>query len=320
MTFGETWGWGADKPTSRAIFDRFAGRGGNFIDTSVNYTDGTSEEFIGEFLEGQRDRFVVATKYTLTQPNATDPNSGGNHRKNMRLSVERSLRRLRTDYIDVLYLHAWDYLTPVEEIARGMDDLVRAGKVLYLAFSDTPAYIVAEANARAELMGWSRFIGWQVPYSLLSRALEREILPAARHWEMAVLLWGILEAGILSGKFRSKPTDPTRLDHEQVKLGEQAQRTVETVGQIAAETGRSMSQVAINWVRQSSRAQMLPILGGRTIPQIEDNLGVLDWSLTDEQITRLDAVSAIPLGFPHDFLPGNRYIFGATYDQIDKRG
>lgn len=319
MTFGETWGWGASKETSRAIFDRFAERGGNFVDTSVNYTDGTSEEFLGDFLEGQRDRFVVATKYTLTRPDSTDPNSGGNHRKNMRLSVERSLRRLKTDYIDLLYLHAWDYMTPVEEVVRAMDDLVRAGKVLYLAFSDTPAYIVAEANTRAALMGNSRFIGWQVPYSLLHRDLEREVLPAARHWDMAVLPWGILQAGVLTGKFRSKPTDPTRLDPEQITLDERGERTVDMVAQIAAESGRSMSQVSINWVRQSQRAQMLPILGARTISQIEDNLAVLDWSLTPEQIARLDEVSAIPLGFPHDFLPGNRYIFGATFDQIDKR-
>ena len=319
MTFGETWGWGASKETSRAIFDRFAERGGNFVDTSVNYTDGTSEEFLGDFLEGQRDRFVVATKYTLTRPDSTDPNSGGNHRKNMRLSVERSLRRLKTDYIDLLYLHAWDYMTPVEEVVRAMDDLVRAGKVLYLAFSDTPAYIVAEANTRAALMGNSRFIGWQVPYSLLRRDLEREVLPAARHWDMAVLPWGILQAGVLTGKFRSKPTDPTRLDPEQITLDERGESTVEMVEQIAAESGRTMSQVSINWVRQSQRAQMLPILGARTIPQIEDNLAVLDWSLTPEQIARLDEVSALPLGFPHDFLPGNRYIFGATFDQIDKR-
>jgi aryl-alcohol dehydrogenase-like predicted oxidoreductase len=317
MTFGETWGWGASKETSRAILDRFADRGGNYIDTSVNYTDGTSEEFIGEFLEGRRDQFVVATKYTLTKPDSTDPNSGGNHRKNMRLSVERSLRRLRTDYIDLLYLHAWDYMTPVEEIARGMDDLVRAGKVLYLAFSDTPAYIVAEANTRAELMGWSRFIGLQLPYSLIDRAIERDLLPMARHWDMAVMPWGILEAGVLSGKFLNKPADPTRVNPETLKLDARGVAVVEAVQQIAAETGRSMSQVAINWVRQSSRAQMLPILGARTIPQIEDNLAVLDWSLTPEQITRMDEVSAIPLGFPHDFLPGNPYIFGGTFNQVD---
>ncbi|MEP7291322.1 MAG: aldo/keto reductase, partial [Chloroflexota bacterium] len=167
MTFGETWGWGASKEESQRIFNRFAEAGGNFIDTSVNYTDGTAEEFLGEFLStSHRDQFVVATKYTLTKSDSPDPNSGGNSRKNMRQSVERSLRHLKTDYIDLYYLHMWDYMTPVEEVMRGLDDLVRAGKVNYVALSDSPAYIAAEANTLAELRGWSRFVGLQLPYSL----------------------------------------------------------------------------------------------------------------------------------------------------------
>src|SRR5574341_1400340 len=166
MTFGETWGWGASKDESKKQFDYFAESGGNFIDTSVNYTDGTAEEFVGEFIHGEREHFVIATKYTLTRPDSTDPNSGGNSKKNMRQSVERSLKRLKTDYIDLYYLHMWDYMTPVEEVMRGLDDLVRAGKVLYVALSDSPAYIAAEANTLAELRGWARFLGLQVPYSL----------------------------------------------------------------------------------------------------------------------------------------------------------
>jgi aryl-alcohol dehydrogenase-like predicted oxidoreductase len=317
MTFGETWGWGASKEVSRAQFERFAELGGNYIDTSVNYTDGTSEEFLGEFLKGQRDQFVVATKYTLTKPDATDPNSGGNSRKNMRQSVERSLRRLQTDTIDLLYLHMWDYMTPVEEVVRGMDDLVRAGKVNYVAFSDTPAYIVAEANTRAELMGWSRFIGLQIPYSLLDRAVERDLLPMAKHWDMAVMPWGLLEAGILTGKFLNKPTEATRLDADNVKLSEKSHNVVLEVQKIAQEVGRSMAQVAINWVRQQPKAQMIPIVGARTLAQLEDNLAAAEWTLTDEQFARLDAASKIDLGFPHGFLNGNPYVFGATYDKID---
>ncbi len=177
MTFGETWGWGAPKTESKKMFDVFAKAGGNFIDTSVNYTDGTAEEFLGDFLKSDRDHFVVATKYSLTKPDDADPNRGGNSRKNMMKSVEKSLKRLKTDFIDVYYLHLWDYMTPVDEIVRGLDDLVRQGKINYAAFSDTPDYIVAEANTRAELMGWSRFIGMQVPYSLLGRAVERSIIP-----------------------------------------------------------------------------------------------------------------------------------------------
>jgi aryl-alcohol dehydrogenase-like predicted oxidoreductase len=317
MTFGETWGWGASKAESKKMFDLFAEAGGNFIDTSVNYTDGTAEEFLGDFLKADRDHFVVATKYTLTKPDNTDPNGGGNSRKNMMKSVERSLKRLKTDHIDIYYLHMWDSMTPVEEVVRGMDDLVRQGKVNYVAFSDTPDYIVAEANARADLMGWSRFIGMQVPYSLLGRAVERSIIPMAKHWDMAVLPWGLLNAGILTGKFLKKFKDPTRVDQKNLKMSEKNMGIVLEVQKIAEEVGKPMSQVAINWVKQQSKAQMIPILGARSVKQLKDNMGVLDWKLTDEQWKRLDEVSAIDLGFPHGFLEGNHYVYGATYDKID---
>lgn len=317
MTFGETWGWGASKAESKKMFDLFAEAGGNFIDTSVNYTDGTAEEFLGDFLKADRDHFVVATKYTLTKPDNTDPNGGGNSRKNMMKSVERSLKRLKTDHIDIYYLHMWDYMTPIEEVVRGLDDLVRMGKVHYVAFSDTPDYIVAEANVRADLMGWSRFIGMQIPYSLLDRAVERSIIPMARHWDMAVLPWGLLEAGILTGKFLKKTKDKTRINQAKLKLGEKSVKVVLEVQKVAEETGKPMSQVAINWVMQQPKAQMIPILGARSAKQLKDNMGVLDWKLTDEQWKRLDEASAIDLGFPHGFLDGNRYIYGATLDKID---
>ena len=317
MTFGETWGWGASKAESKKMFDLFANAGGNFIDTSVNYTDGTAEEFLGDLLKTNRDHFVVASKYTLTKPDNTDPNGGGNSRKNMMKSVEKSLKRLKTDFLDIYYLHMWDYMTPVEEVLRGLDDLVRQGKVNYVAFSDSPAYIVAEANTRAELMGWSRFIGMQVPYSLLDRAVERSIIPMAAHWDMAVLPWGLLEAGILTGKFLKKIKDSTRIDQKKLKLREKSQNIVKEVQSVAQETGRPMSQVAINWVRQNPVAQMIPILGARSTKQLKDNLDTIDWRLTDEQYQRLDTVSQIDLGFPQDMLNGNRYIFGATFDKID---
>lgn len=318
MTFGETWGWGASKQESRRQFDLFLEAGGNFMDTSVNYTDGTSETFLGEFIQEKRQSLVIATKYSLTRPDSADPNSGGNSRKNMVQSIERSLKRLGTDYVDLLYLHMWDYMTPVEEVLRGLDDLVRAGKVLYVAISDSPAWIVAEANARAELMGWSRFVGYQVPYSLLSRAVERDVLPAAKHWDMAVLTWGILESGILTGKFMGDVQGETRLNPEKLKLRDRHVQIVQEVQRIAQETGRSMAQVALNWVRQQqAKAQIIPILGARSAAQLQDNLGVLAWSLTGEQLDRLDEVSQIDLGFPHDLLPGNPYLFGSTFDLID---
>lgn len=317
MTFGETWGWGASKAESKKMFDLFANAGGNFIDTSINYTDGTSEEFLGDLLKTDRDHFVVATKYTLTKPDNADPNGGGNSRKNMMKSVEKSLKHLKTDFIDVYYLHMWDYMTPVDEVVRGLDDLVRQGKVNYVAFSDTPDYIVAEANTRAELMGWSRFVGMQIPYSLLDRAVERSIIPMAAHWDMTVLPWGLLEAGILTGKFLNGIKNPTRLNPKKIGLSEKSLNIVKEVQKISLEIGKPMSQVAINWVRQSPKAQMIPILGARSARQLKDNLGALDWKLSDDQYQRLDKVSAIDLGFPHGFLDGNRYIYGATFDKID---
>ena len=319
MTFGETWGWGASKAESKKMFDLFTKAGGNFIDTSINYTDGTSEEFLGDFLKTNRDYFVVATKYTLTKPDNTDPNGGGNSRKNMMKSVEKSLKHLKTDHIDLYYLHMWDFMTPVEEVVRGLDDLVRQGKVSYVAFSDTPDYVVAEANVRADLMGWSRFIGMQVPYSLLDRAVERSIIPMAKHWEMTVMPWGLLEAGILTGKFLKGIKSPTRLNQKKLRLSEKSISVVNEVEKISQEVGKPMSQVAINWVRQNPKAEMIPILGARSAKQLADNMAAIDWSLSAEQYKRLDEISAIDMGFPHGFLDGNHYIYGATYDKIDGR-
>ena len=315
MTFGEAWGWGAPPDECRKMIERFVEAGGNFIDTSVNYTDGEAETILGDLLQSSRDYFVIATKYTLTKPTSTDPNSGGNSRKNMMQSVERSLKRLRTDHIDLYYLHVWDYMTPVEEVLRGLDDLVRMGKVNYVAISDSPAYIAAEANAIAELRGWARFVGVQIPYSLADRGVEREILPMARHWDMTVMPWGLIEGGLLSGKYKAKGSTPTR--YSDVTISLRMQTIIDEVDRIAQETGRSMPQVAINWVRQQQhKARMIPILGARTDAQLQDNLAVLDWELSAEQLERLEKVSQIELGFPHDW-HGNPYVFGATFDKID---
>lgn len=316
MTFGTAWGWGAAPDECKRMFDRYAEAGGNFIDTSVNYTDGEAETILGDLLSADRDHFVVATKYTLTKRDSPDPNSGGNSRKNMRQSVERSLKRLQTDVIDLLYLHVWDYTTPVEEVLRGMDDLVRMGKVNYIAISDSPAYIVAEANTMAELRGWSRFVGVQLPYSLARREIEREMLPMARHWDMAVMPFSLIGGGVLTGKY-TESSEPTRFSREQMKIQERTQAIIDEVRAVSEEVGRSRAQVAINWVRQQQdRAQMIPILGARTLAQLEDNLAVLDWELSADQLQRLDEASKIELGFPHDW-HGNPYVFGKTFDQID---
>jgi len=205
MTFGPNWGWGADKAEAKNIFDAYASAGGNFIDTANRYTDGTAESYLGEFLAPDRDHFILATKYSLYD-RKDDPNFSGNHRKNMIRSLEGSLKRLNTDFIDIFWLHAWDFMTPVEEIMRGLDDLVKAGKVLHLGISDTPAWVVSQANTLADLRGWTAFTGLQFEYSLVERTPERDLMPMARAFGMAMTPWGILGAGVLSGKYNPGKT------------------------------------------------------------------------------------------------------------------
>jgi len=303
MTFGQTWGWGASREDSRRIFDAYVGAGGNFIDTANHYTQGTSEEYVGEFIRSERHRFVVATKYTLN-PRPEDPNAGGNHRKSLIQGLEGSLRRLGTDYIDVYWVHAWDFVTPVEELMRALDDAVRAGKVLYVGVSDAPAWAVARANTLAELKGWTSFAGLQIQYSLVERTPERELLPMAAALDLAVTAWSPLGGGMLSGKYAKARPDGTRFAQGtwgDAYLTERNLAIAEVVTQVALELGRSPSQVALAWLLQRPGV-IIPILGARTLSQIQDNLGSLEVSFTPEHVTRLDKASAIALGFPHDFL------------------
>ena len=315
MTFGDDWGWGAPKDESQKIFDKFVDAGGNFIDTANNYTNGTSEKFVGEFVKTDRDHFVVATKYTLSE-RGTDPNFGGNHRKNMRRSVEGSLKRLDTDHIDLLWLHMWDGMTPVEEVMRALDDLVHAGKVLYVGISDTPAWVVSQANTLADLRGWSRFVAYQGEYSLASRAPERDILPMTKAFDMTFLPWGILEGGELTGKYNSAtPSDEPKRSKD---TNERIKNIAADLMKLAYEIGCTPSQVALNWVRQRP-FHMIPIIGARSEQQLQDNLGCLDFELTSDQIERLNDASPIDLGFPHSFLNSDHVrglIFGKTFEQI----
>jgi aryl-alcohol dehydrogenase-like predicted oxidoreductase len=318
MTFGEDWGWGADKATSGLIFDAFVAAGGNFIDTSNNYTNGTSERFVGEFIAEARDQFVVATKYTLRLDggNPRNFNEGGNSRKSMMRSVENSLHRLGTDYIDLLYLHMWDFMTPVEEVMRGLDDLVRAGKVLYVGFSDSPSWVVAYAVGLAERYGWARPVAAQVPYNFADRDAERDILPMARTFGLTVTAWGLLSGGAFTGKYNddSNGNAPKRYDG----ASEKEKRIAADLRTVAAEVSRSPSQVAVNWVRH--QPGVIPILGARTLAQIEDNLGALDFTLSAEQLARLSALNEFRPGFPLSFLTSDHVrglIFGETFAQID---
>ena len=314
MTFGEDWGWGASKEESRKIFDAFAAAGGNFVDTANNYTDGTSEKYVGEFIGAEREYFVAATKYTLSK-RKDDPNAGGNARKNMLQAVEASLKRLNTDYLDLYYLHMWDYTTPVEEVMRAFDDLVRQGKVLYVGISDTPAWIVSQANTLADLRGWARFVALQVPYSLADRAVERDLLPMARAFDMAILPWGLLEAGELTGKY-NRPTDEPKRNQQP---SERNLALADEVMKLAQEIGRTPSQVAINWVRQQP-GLVIPILGARREAHIKDNLACLEFELTAEQMRRLAQASPISLGFPQSFLASQdvkELIFGDSFSRLD---
>jgi aryl-alcohol dehydrogenase-like predicted oxidoreductase len=298
MTFG-TKEWGAEKDESRRVYEGFREAGGNFIDTANVYSGGRSESFLGEFLAEDRERIVLATKYTgVTR--ARDVNAAGNNRKNMMDSVHASLARLRTDYIDLFWVHVRDFTTPIEEVMRGLDDLVRQGKVLYVGISDTPAWEVARANTLAELRGWTPFVGLQIRYSLLDRAVERELLPMAKQLDLGVTPWDTLGSGVLTGKYNRDPELRGRAALRD-RIGSRDLAIAEEVVKIAEEIGRTPAQVALDWVRQG-QGVIVPLVGARTREQLDDNLGCLEFSLTPEQKARLDEASAIELGFPHDFL------------------
>jgi aryl-alcohol dehydrogenase-like predicted oxidoreductase len=318
MTFGEDWGWGASKEESKRIFDHYAEAGGNFVDTSNNYTNGTSEKYVGEFMAPDRDHFVLATKYSLTE-RRTDPNFGGNHRKNLLRSVKASLERLQTDHLDLLWLHMWDYTTPLEEIMRTLDDLVRQGMVQYVGISDTPAWVVSQANMLAELRGWSPFVALQVPYSLASRDAERDLLPMAKSLGLSATPWGVIGQGLLTGKYNRDDDQPKREKREDYPAArlELAQRFVDFADSIE----RSPAQVAINWVRQQG-PNVIPIVGARSQQQLQDNLGCLEFTLTPEQLQTLSGLNPIQLGFPHTFLSSDHVrglIFGETFAKLDGR-
>jgi aryl-alcohol dehydrogenase-like predicted oxidoreductase len=325
MTFGEDWGWGASRDEAKRQFDAYTARGGNFIDTANLYTNGSSEKLVGEFIASDRDRFVVATKYTLNA-RPGDPNGAGNQRKNMMQSIEASLRRLNTDRIDLYWVHAADLLTPIEEVVRGLDDLVRAGKVLYVGVSDTPAWQVAQAVTLAELRGWTRFVALQIEYSLIERTVERELLPMARALDLAVTPWGALGGGVLTGKYApgKDGAAATATDSQRAPMNAQRASTrnlaiAAIVSDVAREVERSPAQVALAWVRQQPGV-IVPILGARKASQLEDNLAALDLRLSDAHMARLDAASAVPLGFPHEFTQNERMrsiVLGDFHARID---
>ena len=324
MTFGDDWGWGAAKDESRKVYDAFREAGGNFIETANLYTNGTSESFLGEFMQGHRHSIVMATKYTNAVP-GTDPNAAGNHRKSMMQAVEASLKRLGTDYIDLYWVHVWDQITPVEEVMRGLDDLVRQGKVLYVGISDAPAWWIAQANTLAHLRGWSPFIGLQIEYSLIERTVERELVPMSKALNLGLTAWAPLSNGVLTGKYHGhRSSDQSgeagRMNNDMLKEfvpeRQRTDRIIAAVKTVSDEVGRSMAQVALAWLRYRP-VPVIPIIGARKLSQLQDNLASFDLTLSADQLKTLDEASRIELGFPHDLYPKSRtFTYGGLRDQV----
>lgn len=327
MTFGTELGWGTDMNEARKILDLYIDRGGNFVDTANIYMNGSSEKMLGELLGEKRNQIVLSTKYSM-HGQTGDPNGGGNHRKSMVHSVEESLKRLKTDYIDLLYMHMWDNTTSVEEILRAMDDLVRSGKVLYVGISDTPAWQASRMQAIADLRGWSPLVALQIEYSLIERTSERDLIPMANEMGLGVIPWSPLAGGLLSGKYTREDFQHSADSVEirdtkkssiinQGKFTERNMLIVEEVNRIAEEVNKLPAQIALAWLL-SQKTITSTTLGVRTVEQLENNLGSLEVNLSFDQIKRLNDVSRIDLGFPHEILanPANQPLLTGGIDVL----
>ena len=308
--FGTGWGHGAERDEAKKMFDGYVAAGGNFIDTAEGYQVGQSEKLVGEFIAAERDHFVVATKYTMGATGKETIQRTGNSRKNMVRSVEDSLKRLNTDRIDLYWAHAADGVTPMEEILRAFDDLVRDGKILHAGLSNVPAWRVARGDLLAAQHGWAPIAGIQVEYSLAERTPDRELLPMAEALGLGVTMWSPLGGGFLTGKYRN--SDEGRLKglgvliHTEKSARETA--ILDAVLAVADELGVPPAHVAIAWLQHKaarSTTALVPILGPRTRQQFDDTLGALNVVLADEQVARLDGASGVALGVPHDMLAGS---------------
>lgn len=320
MTFGTEWGWGTPKDECRRIFDAYVEAGGNFVDTANFYTGGTSESYLGEFVAGRRETLVIASKYALAM-RPGDPNSGGSHRKSLVQSLDASLARLKTDYLDLFWVHAWDFTVPIDEVMRALDDAVGAGKVLHAGVCNAPAWVVARANTMAELRGWARFLGAQMQYSLAERAIEREIFPMCRALGIGMVAWSPLAGGFLTGKYarvdagsKAVLDQSLRKESNQKRANERNLAIVAAVAAVAKEAGRSPAQVAIRWVMQQPDIASV-IIGARTRDQLHDNLAAAAFELSSQQMQRLDEASRIEAGYPHDYLRSGsvtRFLYGGA--------
>ena len=314
---------GASKAESARIFEAFAQAGGNFIDTSNRYGRGTSESFVGEFAASDREWFVLTSKYTLAT-RAGDPNASGNHRKSLVQGLEASLKRLKTDYVDLYLVHAWDFTISVEDLIRNLDGIVRAGKALHVGISNAPAWVISRANTLAELRGWAPFVNLQTEYSLIQREPERELLPMARDLGIGLTAYSPLGAGWLAGGRGAGP-DPrppegaSRLSRVGTEADERNARIAAEVRRVAEEVDRPASHVALGWIRQHGNG-IIPIVGAQDTRQLEENLACLDLRLSEEQLQRLDEISKIEPGYPHDLLAREdtrERVYGNLRDRLD---
>jgi aryl-alcohol dehydrogenase-like predicted oxidoreductase len=303
-TFGTNWGAiGSDKAESGRIFDAFVEAGGNFFDTSNRYQESQSEEFLGTFLRADRDRHVLATKYSLFDgfSDGRDPNACGNHRKNLFRSIDGSLKRLQTEYIDLLWIHIYDYTTPIDEILRALDDLVRQGKVHYIGASNFPAWWLARANTMADFQGKTPFIATQLEYSITERSCEPEFLPMALELDLGLVAWSALGGGMATGKYNRGPLDPRGLQrladevdpskhHYWHEMTARNLGIMDQVVKIADEIGRPTAQVSLRWLMQQ-RPVTIPIFSARTVAQAKEDMGCVEFTLTEDQMRRLTEAS-----------------------------
>lgn len=302
MTFGPGEAWSRSREASRAVFEAYAAAGGNFIDTANMYTGGESERIIGELIAGDRERFVVATKYANAVPGAGDPNAAGMHRKSLTQSLDGSLQRLGVDYIDLYYVHWWDFTTPVEEVHRALDDAVRVGKILHLGLSDVPAWAASRMQTLSDLRGWAPVAAMQLEYSLVQRSIEREHLPFAKVYDVGITAWSPLAGGILTGKYAdaARGGGPQRMDSMQLQpLDERNVAIASAVSRVADRLGSKPAQVALAWILNRG---VIPVVGATRPEQLADNLAALDLDLDAAVMAELDEASRIDLGHPYQMV------------------
>lgn len=324
MTFGEAAEWSRSEAESRAVFDAYVEAGGNFIDTANMYTGGESERIIGRLVKDDRERFVIASKYANAVPGASDPNAAGSHRKSLVQSIDASLKRLNVDYLDLYYVHWWDFTTPVEEVQRALDDVIRAGKILHFGLSDVPAWVVSRAQAMSDLRGVAPVAAMQLEYSLVQRSIEREHIPLARAHDIAITAWSPLAGGILTGKYTaSDPAgqQPRRLDSMALQPFDKRNRKIaEALDVLAAQIGSSPAEIALAWLMAKGT---IPIVGATTRTQMEANLKSIEVKLDAATIVQLDEASAFDLGHPYQMASwelAQQLGYGGMLNRIDIPG